>query len=113
MAVRVCNVSNHLVHTAKGAPIPQSGWADVELEDVQVLVDRRLVRVVADMDEQIEPFITPHEAAELLTLGVEADVVDMGESNIVAVPPFSPNSDDSSTIKTKRARNKRPTSAKE
>ena len=128
MTVRVFNHSPFLVFTQRGKPIPSQGYVDVEPLDVQRLIAKNIVRMIADNDEEIVPLISPQEAAELIASGVEIDdepleehvseketevVPEIEPIRVVSKPAFSQKGDGSSTIKPKRARTKRPPAAKE
>mgnify|MGYP003432650580 CR=1 FL=1 len=105
MAVRVFNHSPHVVHTVMGVPIPSQGYADVPLTDVKIALEKGKLRLIADMDEVIPPIVVDIKSTE----GLAYDP----KTPITAVPAISQNEDGSSTIKSKRARSKRPSSAKE
>lgn len=105
MAVRVFNHSPHVVHTVTGVPIPSQGYADVPLADVEAALKKGKLRLIADMAEVIPPIVVDIKSTD----GLATDP----ETPITAVPAISQNGGGSSTIKSKRARSKRPSSAKE
>lgn len=129
MTVRVFNHSPFLVFTQRGKPIASQTWADVKQIDVQKLVDKNIIRIVADMDESLVPIISPQEASILVANGVDVESPDSAEEvveevpeeiaesedevTVVPKPAFSQKDGGSSTIKPKRARTKRPPAAKE
>lgn len=130
MAVRVFNHSPHVVHTVTGVPIPSQGYADVPLADVEAALEKGKLRLIADMAEVIPPIITDNKITEYpdpdmlvgkakspfpkaVTAELTVEQTDEPETPITAVPAISQNGGGSSTIKSKRARSKRPSSAKE